>query len=188
MPGEYTVTLTATTGCGKADTTTGTVNAMPAVLEGRGGGGAPAPGPAVFSASYLQISPQQVNPNQPVGISINIANIGEQIGSHSVTLYINGNAEQSKTVSVSPGSTQNVVFTVIKATAGTYNVLVEGESGQFVVVAGGISGAIRGGGGGAGGAGGGGGLGTGGIIAIVIVVIALIVGVIFVTRGARGGA
>ena len=132
----------------------------------RRGGAAPrAVEPASFSASYLQISPQQVSPNQPVTISINIANTGGTSGSHTVTLYINGNAEQSQTVSLSPGSTQNVVFTVTRATAGTYNVVVEGQSGQFVVLAGGA-----------------GGLGTGGIIAIVVMVIALIVGLIFLRR------
>ena len=91
-----------------------------------------------------------------------------------MTLYINGNAEQSQAVTVSPGSTQNVVFTVTRATPGTYNVLVEGQSGQFAVRSTSIFG--------------GGGLGTGGIIAIIVVVLALIVGLIFVTRGVRGGA
>ena len=144
-----------------------------------GGAGGRAAEPAAFSASYLQISPQQASPNQPVTISINIANIGGESGSHTVTLYINGNAEQSQTVTISPGSTQSVVFTVTRATAGTYLVTVEGQSGQFVVVAGGAGGGILGGGG----AGGAGGLGTAGLIAIIVVVIALIVGLIFVTRG-----
>ena len=150
-----------------------------------GGGAAPrAPEPASFSASYLQISPQQVNPNQPVTISINIANIGGEGGSHTVTLYINGNAEQSQTVSLAPGAAKNVVFTVTRAAPGTYIVTVEGQSGQFVVVAGGAGG----GGGilGGGGAGGAGGLGTGGLIAIVVVVLALIVGLIFLRRSREG--
>jgi len=147
-----------------------------------GGAGGRAAEPAAFSASYLQISPQQASPNQPVTISINIANIGGESGSHTVTLYINGNAEQSQTVTISPGSTQSVVFTVTRATAGTYLVTVEGQSGQFVVVAGGAGGGILGGGG----AGGAGGLGTAGLIAIIVVVIALIVGLIFLRRSREG--
>ena len=147
-----------------------------------GGGGGRAPAPAAFSASYLRISPQQVNPNEPVTISVNIANTGGTSGSRTVTLYINGNAEQSQTVSVSPGSAQIVVFTVTRAAPGVYNVLLEGQSGRFVVVAGGAGG-IFGGGGGAGGAGG---LGTGGLIAIIVVVLALIVGLIFLRRGREG--
>jgi len=130
--------------------------------------------PAAFSASYLHVSPPQVSPNQAVEVSVNVANSGGQSGSRAVILYVNGKAEQSQTVSVAPGSSQNVVFTVTRATPGTYNVLVEGQSGQFAVRSTSVFG--------------GGGLGTGGIIAIIVVLLALIVGIIFVMRGAPGGA
>ena len=130
--------------------------------------------PASFLASYLQISPQQVSPNQPVEISINVANTGGESASRAVILYVNNVAEQSQTVTLAPGSAQNVFFTVSKATPGTYEVLLEGQNGQFVVKSTSVFG--------------GGGLGTGGIIAIIVVLLALIVGIIFVMRGARGGA
>jgi len=133
-----------------------------------------APEPTSFLASYLRITPPQVTPNQAVEVSVNVANTGGESGSRAVALYINGKAEQSQTVTVAPGSSQNVVFTVTKATPGTYNVRVEGQNGQFVVRSTSIFG--------------GGGLGTGGIIAIVVVLIALIVGLIFVMRGAPGKA
>jgi len=130
--------------------------------------------PASFMASYLRITPPQVSPNQEVEVSINVANTGEESGSRAVALYINGKAEQSRTVTVAPGSSQNVVFTVTRATPGTYNVLVEGQNGQFAVRSTSVFG--------------GGGLGTGGIIAIIVVLIALIVGLILVMRGAPGRA
>ena len=130
--------------------------------------------PAAFSASYLRITPLEVSPNQAVEVSVNVANTGGESGSRAVALYINGKAEQSRTVTVAPGSSQNVFFTVTKATPGTYNVLVEGQNGQFVVRSTSVFG--------------GGGLGTGGIIAIIVVLLALIVGLIFVMRGAPGGA
>jgi parallel beta-helix repeat protein len=175
--GDNVLTLTLTDGgLGDAD------GVADGVIVDPGGPGIPIPlstekkaaESADLSASYLQISPPQVNPNQPVTISINVANTGGEGGSHAVTLYINGNAEQSKTVTVSPGSSQNVAFTVSKATRGTYAVLLEGQSGQFTVKS---TTAL-----------GGGGLGTGGIIAIVLVVIAIIVGLIFVMRGTPGKA
>ena len=130
--------------------------------------------PASFTASYLQISPPQVSPNQPVEISINVANTGGESASRAVILYVNNVAEQSQTLTLAPGSAQNVFFTVSKATPGTYEVLLEGQNGQFVVKSTSVFG--------------GGGLGTGGIIAIIVVLLALIVGIIFVMRGARGGA
>jgi len=135
-------------------------------------GAAVLPGPASFSASYLNISPQQALPNQQVEISINISNTGEERGSHSVALYINGSAEQSQTIGVSPGSSKLVVFKVTKLTQGTYQVNVEGVLGQFTVLAPAAAAP----------AGFGGPLGTGGIIAIVVVVIALVCVLVFGLR------
>lgn len=130
--------------------------------------------PARFAASYLRVSPGQVNSNDPVEISINVANTGEESGSRAVTLYVNGEIEKSKMVSIPPGSTQNVKFTVTRATAGTYDVLLEGQEGQFQVRGASIFG--------------GGGLGTGGIVVIIVVIIAIFAAVAFIMRGTPGGA
>lgn len=119
--------------------------------------------PASFSTSNLHISPQQVEPDQQVNISISIANNGGTTGSRTVLLYINGKLEDSRTVRISAGSLQTVVFTVIRATPGTYEVLVEGLRGQFTVVAPAAPTPSPSG------------LGTGTIIAIVVVVVAVIV-------------
>jgi len=127
-------------------------------------------GPAQLSASALSIMPQQVEPGEEVTISINVANTGGETGSYNGILYINGVVEDSQTVSVAPGTSKNVIFTVSKSEAGVYDVSVAGESGQFEVVSGGWSG---------------GGLGTGGIIAIVVVVIALIVVLALIMRRTR---
>jgi hypothetical protein len=127
--------------------------------------------PASLSASGLSISPHQVNPDQDVTISINVANSGGETGSYNAVLYINGAVEDSQSVSVAGGTTKNVIFTVSKSEAGVYDVSLAGQSGQFEVVGGG--GWF------------GGGLGTGGIVAIVVIVIALIVGLVFILRGTR---
>jgi len=126
--------------------------------------------PAQLSASGLSISPHQVKPGQQVTISINVANSGGETGSYNAILYINSVVEDSQSVSVAPGMTKNVIFTVSKSDAGVYDVLIAGQSGQFEVVHTGWFG---------------GGLGTGGIIAIVVIVIALIVALVFVLRGTR---
>ena len=126
--------------------------------------------PAGLSASALSISPQQVKPGEEVTISINVANSGGETGSYNAILYINGAVETSQTVSVAPGMTKNVVFTVSKSDAGVYDVLLAGQSGQFEVVSAGWFG---------------GGLGTGGIVVIVVIVIVLILALVFVLRGTR---
>jgi hypothetical protein len=91
--------------------------------------------PAEFSASHLRISPKRVEPNQQVEISIDISNTGGEAGSYTATLYINDDLEDSHTVSVSPGSTESVSFSVAKSDLGTYGVSLEGQQGQFTVVA-----------------------------------------------------
>jgi hypothetical protein len=126
--------------------------------------------PAQLSASGLSISPHQVKPGQEVTISINVANSGGKTGSYNAVLYINGAVEDSQSVSVAPGMTKNVIFTVSKSDAGVYDVSIAGQSGQFTVVHTGWFG---------------GGLGTGGIVVIVVIVIVLIVALFFVLRGTR---
>jgi len=126
--------------------------------------------PASLSASGLSISPHQVKPDQEVTISINVANSGGETGSYNAVLYINGAVEDSQSVSVAPGMTKNVIFTVSKSDAGVYDVLIAGQSGQFEVVHTGWFG---------------GGLGTGGIVVIVVIVIAIILALFFVLRGTR---
>lgn len=91
--------------------------------------------PAEFSASQLRISPRWVEPNQQVEISIAISNTGQQTGSYTATLYINDGPEDSRTVSISPASTESVSFSVTKSEPGTYRVSVGGQEGQFTVVA-----------------------------------------------------
>jgi len=161
--GKYTVSLGVTTSWDESCTETKvayiTVRELPTEEEE----------PANLVAAYLLISPTQVAPNQQVEISINIGNDGGTAGTRSIALYINGVLEQSQTVSVSAGSAKTVVFTVTKSEPGTYQVMLEGNEGQFTVT---------------GTAGGhwGGPLGTGGIIAIVVVVIALVLGLVFILR------
>jgi hypothetical protein len=136
--------------------------------------GVPVPvGPANLSASSLSISPQQVEPDEQVTVSIKVANTGGETGSYNAILYINDVVEDNQTVSVTGGTSKNVIFTVSKSEAGVYDISLAGQSGQFEVVGGGRVG--------------GGGLGTGGIIVIVVAVIALIVGLFLIRRGTRRG-
>jgi len=163
IAGKYTVSMTAT-GPGGSCTETKvayiTVRELPTEEEE----------PANLVAAYLLISPEQVMPNQEVEISINIGNDGGTAGTRSIALYINDNLEDSQTVSVSPGSAKNVVFTVTRTEPGTYQVLLEGNEGQFTVLGTADAGHWAGP------------LGTGGIIAIVVIVIALALGLVFILK------
>lgn len=91
--------------------------------------------PALFTFSNLLIVPREVKPDQQVEISIETANHGGTTGARAIILYINGDVEDSRTVSVVPGSTQDVAFTLSRTTPGIYEVVIEGLSGQFIVTA-----------------------------------------------------
>ena len=89
--------------------------------------------PAQLSVQYLSINPQQPSANQPVTITTNVVNTGDEAGNLNVALKINGQVEQTKMVSVGPHGTQPVKFTVTKAQPGTYTVDIPGQRGSFTI-------------------------------------------------------
>ncbi|MCX6009282.1 MAG: VCBS repeat-containing protein [Chloroflexi bacterium] len=90
--------------------------------------------PPSLTLQYLSINPQQTSANQPVTITTNVVNTGDEGGNYSVALKINGQTEQSKMVSVGPQGTQPVKFTVTKAQPGTYTVDIAGQKGSFIIL------------------------------------------------------
>jgi len=131
--------------------------------------------PARTVTSYLNVDPTQVLPGQQVTVSANVCNSGGERGSHTASLAVNGSAEQSRDVTVSPGACKRVVFTVCRSVPGTYAVFVDGMQGQFTVLSPRLVQAsvpsrqeV--------------GLGTAGIIAIIVVAIVLIVALVFVFK------
>ena len=84
--------------------------------------------------SGLTISPARVGPNQEVTVSANICNNGEERGTKTVSLMVNGVAEQSQSVTVSGGSCRQVSFNVSRTTPGVYEVAVGDMMGQFAVL------------------------------------------------------
>jgi Leucine-rich repeat (LRR) protein len=89
--------------------------------------------PAQMSVQYLSINPQQINANQPIKITTNVVNIGDQAGNFNVILKIDGQTEQQKMVSVGPQSSQPVKFTVARSQPGVYNIDIGGQKGSFTV-------------------------------------------------------
>jgi len=90
--------------------------------------------PPQWTLQYLNVSPQQVAANQPVTITTNVANTGDEAGNYNVALKINGQLEQSRMVSVGPKASQPVKFTVTKAAPGTYAVDIVDQKGSFTVL------------------------------------------------------
>ena len=89
--------------------------------------------PAAFTLSSLSISPLEVSIGEPISISLLVANTGEEAGSHSVTLKINGVIEATQDATLSAGTSQEVTFTTSKDVAGSYSVAINGLTGSFTV-------------------------------------------------------
>jgi len=157
VPGKYTVTLTLD---GNGTECEESIEALPDMIADS------REGPNLATA-YLLVSPEQGRPGQMFEISINVGNDGGATGTRSIALYINGELEQSQTVSVSPGSSKLLVFQVTKYEPGTYQVWLEGNEGQFIVIAPEDARFFPGP------------LGTPGIIVIVVVAVVLIGAIVF---------
>lgn len=89
--------------------------------------------PAHFSVSNLIIAPDRVKQGDSITVSAVATNTGEVAGAYSVVLKVKGVAESIEEVSLGPGGSQRVAFTVTKDTPGFYQVDLEGLSGRFVV-------------------------------------------------------
>jgi hypothetical protein len=72
---------------------------------------------------------------ETVTITLSITNTGNIEGSRRVTLTINGVKTDEKTITLAPGITESVSFSVTKDEAGSYNVSVDGLIGSFTVIA-----------------------------------------------------
>jgi parallel beta-helix repeat protein len=90
--------------------------------------------PPSFSTQYMNIYPLQAQVNQPVTITTNVVNSGQETGNYDVVLKVNGKPEQTKMVSVGPGATYPVNFTVAMSRPGTYTVNIENQQGSFMVL------------------------------------------------------
>jgi hypothetical protein len=90
---------------------------------------------AEFIITSLDVSSGQVKPGEPVTISTEVTNTGDSEGSYTVNLTINGEIEQTKTVTLAPEATETVTFIIIKGESGSYSVSLDGKTTEFVVAA-----------------------------------------------------
>ena len=90
---------------------------------------------ACFDVANLSISPTTADPDERVTITVEVTNTGGLEGSCTVKLLIDGVEEATQELTVAPGATDTVTFTVIRETSGTYNVEIDGLVGEFTVTA-----------------------------------------------------
>ncbi|GAH16249.1 unnamed protein product, partial [marine sediment metagenome] len=93
--------------------------------------------PAEFIVSDLSIEPKEVVLEEGVdaftfSITVKVANIGEQEGTHTVNLKVDGDVIQAGTVTLWGGEETSITFDVTRG-EGTYEVEVEEFTGSFMV-------------------------------------------------------
>ena len=114
--GEYDVTVDGMTG-------SFTVVAIPVIIE-------PVLRPAEFVFSNLAVSPEEVEEGEAVTVSVDVANVGEEAGSHSVELKVDRYVVDSEEVTLEGGESVTVLFELTRV-EGTYE--VEGLTDGFTV-------------------------------------------------------
>lgn len=86
-----------------------------------------------FEVSDLSIVPATGETGDVFTVSVKVSNIGNETGMYTVNLKIDGSTEETDTVSLAPEMGETVTWTVSQATAGTYDVDVNGLTGSFEV-------------------------------------------------------
>jgi len=103
----------------------------------------PPPAPAHFVASDLTIEPSHqlvgigslfalmLRTGESVTITANVGNDGGQQGSYMADLKINGNTQATKEISLLPGQSQEIVFTITENESGRHTVQIGDLRGEF---------------------------------------------------------
>lgn len=81
---------------------------------------------AEFEVSSLTLSSSEVPIGESVIASATVKNCGDATGTHRIILTVDGEEVDAKEVTLAPGETKTVTFTITKSTQGTYTIEVEG--------------------------------------------------------------
>jgi subtilisin family serine protease len=87
----------------------------------------------LFVVSDLTVDPDVVLAGEPVDVGVTVTNVGTAAGEHAVTLRVDGAVEDTTTVTLAPGASTAVSWTVTRQELGTYTVSVAHLSDTFRV-------------------------------------------------------
>lgn len=81
-----------------------------------------------------RLSAATVTPGTPVTVTANVLNRSSVNGNKKVTLYVNGQAESTRSITVNSGGSTQLIFNVSRSEQGDYSVYVDGvPAGSFKV-------------------------------------------------------
>jgi hypothetical protein len=97
------------------------------------GAGAPI-GPAKFEMHDISAGPSVITVGEETNVKVGVSNTGGQTGDYTVTLLINGVAQQTQTVTLGPLECKEIYFAVAPGSAGKYQIQVGDQTFNVTVV------------------------------------------------------
>jgi hypothetical protein len=89
--------------------------------------------PPAFEVLSLDITPTKINTGEKAAIKVEITNTTSETDTYNVPLMVNGVADDRKSVTLAPGATELITFTLTRSHPGTYIISVGNKESTLVV-------------------------------------------------------
>ena len=89
--------------------------------------------PPAFEVSSLDITPPKVITGEKATVEVEIRNSNAKLDTYNVPLMVNGVADDRKSITLAPGATELITFTLTRSQAGTYRISVGSKESNLVV-------------------------------------------------------
>jgi len=86
-----------------------------------------------FEALSLDITPPKITTGEKATVEVEIRNSNAKLDTYNVPLMVNGVADDRKSITLAPGATELITFTLTKNQAGTYRISVGSKESNLVV-------------------------------------------------------
>ena len=88
---------------------------------------------AKFEVVSLDVHPSTVTSGEKVTVRAEIKNICKNLETYTVPLMVNGIADNRKSITLKPGATEVIEFSIARSAPGIYNIAIGERSSTFVV-------------------------------------------------------
>ena len=89
--------------------------------------------PPAFEVLSLDITPPKISTGEKATIKVEIKNTSAKMDTYNVPLMVNGVADDRKSVTLAPGATELITFTLTRSHPGTYSISVGSSESTLVV-------------------------------------------------------
>ncbi len=86
-----------------------------------------------FEVLSLDITPPKITTGEKATVEVEIRNSNAKVDTYNVPLMVNGVADDRKSITLTPGATELITFTLTRSQAGTYRISVGSKELNLVV-------------------------------------------------------